>query len=60
MTHYLKVSSLIILIFFSKIIVVQSEETLSTRALVSSDQQAILSSEIDGRLFHLQTIMENA
>ena len=53
MTHYLKVSSLIILIFFSKIIVVQSEETLSTRALVSSDQQAILSSEIDGKIINI-------
>ena len=53
MTRYLKVSSLIILIFFSKIIVVQSEETLSTRALVSSDQQAILSSEIDGKIINI-------
>lgn len=53
MTHYLKVSSLIILIFFSKNILAYSENILTTRALVSSDEQAILSSEIDGRIIEI-------
>ena len=53
MTHNLKVPSLIILLFFSKIVLAYSEDILTTRALVSSDEQAILYSEIDGRIIEI-------
>ena len=53
MTHYLKVPSLMLLLFFSKIVSAYSEDILTTRALVSSDEQAILSSEIDGRIIEI-------